>query len=529
MDRMGAALGAGDLGEADSLLRSRLLRAPNDVGAIAKLAELAMAQGKSADATALLSTALAIAPAAHDLRLRLARLSAQQGQFAAALTHIELLPDSLRCTFDVMVQEAGLLGKLGRSQEEIALYEALLGQRPREVRLWISLANALNYCGRPLEAIDALRRAIKIHPSCGEPWWTLANLKSFRFDARDIAAMQRALRRSGAGEDAVHLHFALGRAFEGCADYRRSFDHYSAGNRLRAQALHPDQMRVTGFVDAAIAAFSEPLFKRLRGAGCTTCEPIFIVGLQRSGSTLLEQILSSHPQIEGASELLAMQQIWAGIERQAAANHRLPFEQLAALDPSMIRALGEEYLGQTRAFRPLGRSFFVDKLPANWLNTGLIRLALPNAKIIDARRDPMACGFSNFKQLYATGVTYAYSLQSIGWFYHDYVRFMRHIDQVQPGAVHRVIHDRLVEDPEAEVRHMLEYLGVPFDPACLEFHKNPRSVSTPSAEQVRRPINRDGRDAWRPYEQWLDPLKQALGPALNEWACDAGTAAAVQK
>ena len=195
----------------------------------------------------------------------------------------------------------------------------------------------------------------------------------------------------------------------------------------------------------------------------------------------------------------------------------------------MIRALGEEYLEQTRAFRPLGRSFFVDKLPANWLNTGLIRLALPNAKIIDARRDPMACGFSNFKQLYATGVTYAYSLQSIGWFYHDYVRFMRHIDQVQPGAVHRVIHDRLVEDPEAEVRRMLDYLGVPFDPACLEFHKNPRSVSTPSAEQVRRPINRDGRDAWRPYEQWLDPLKQALGPALNEWACDAGAAAAVRK
>jgi len=180
--------------------------------------------------------------------------------------------------------------------------------------------------------------------------------------------------------------------------------------------------------------------------------------------------------------------------------------------------LGEEYLERTKPFRRLGRPFFIDKLPANWLNIGLIRLALPNAKIIDARRNPMECGFSNFKQLYATGVTYSYSLQSIGRFYRDYLRLMRHIDLVQPAAVHRVIHGGLVADPESEIRRMLDYIGLPFDPACLNFHQNPRSVATPSAEQVRRPINSDGCDAWRPYERWLEPLKQALGPAVDHWA-----------
>ena len=521
MDRIGAALAAGELAQADLLLRSRLDEVPGDVSAIARLAELAASQGRTADAAALLHTALGLAPAAHALRLRLAQLHRQQGQFSAALSQIELLPEPLRRTSEVMIEEAGLAGQLGRREEEIALYEDLLRQRPREIRLWIGLANALNYLGRPLDAVQALRRAIKVRPSSGEAWWSLANLKSFRFDDRDIAAMQRTLRRSKAAEDRLHLHFALGSAFEGRADYRRSFDHYAAGNGLRARDLQPRQLRVTPFVDAAIAAFGKPLFERFRGAACTTGEPIFIVGLQRSGSTLLEQILSSHPQVEGASELLAMQQLWAGVERDAAAKYRTPFEQLAALEPSKIRAIGEDYLERTRPFRPLGRRFFVDKLPANWLNAGLIRLALPNARIVDARRHPLACGFSNFKQLYANGVTYSYDLRSIGGFYRDYLRFMRHIDRVQPGAVHRVIYDRLVEQPEAEVRRLLHYIGVPFDPACLLFHENRRAVPTPSAEQVRRPINREARDAWRHYEPWLGTLKEALGPALNEW--DAAT------
>ena len=518
MDRIRAALAAGEVAEAEFLLRARLAAAPTDLDAISKLAELAAAQGKPGDAIVLLSKGLAIAPAAHELRLRLAQFSAQQGQFAAALEHLEVLPQPLQCTVEVKLQRAGLLGQLGRRDEEIAMYHALLRQKPRAIRLWISLANALNSSGRASEAVEALRRAAAIRPSNGEVWWSLANLKTYRFEKRDIAAMQRALARCGDGEDAVHLHFALGSAFEGDADYHRSFDHYAAGNAIREQGLQPHQMRVSGFVDSAVALFDDSIFRKFGGQGCETSAPIFIVGLQRSGSTLVEQILSSHPQIEGASELLAMQQVWAEVEREAAAKCRTPFDLVASFGAGIFKRLGEEYLERTKPFRRLGRPFFIDKLPANWLNIGLIRLALPNAKIIDARRNPMECGFSNFKQLYATGVTYSYSLQSIGRFYRDYLRLMRHIDLVQPAAVHRVIHGGLVADPESEIRRMLDYIGLPFDPACLNFHQNPRSVATPSAEQVRRPINSDGCDAWRPYERWLEPLKQALGPAVDHWA-----------
>ena len=221
--------------------------------------------------------------------------------------------------------------------------------------------------------------------------------------------------------------------------------------------------------------------------------------------------------IEGASELPVMQGLFARIARTAASRGRSPFEEIARLEPAAFERIGAEYLESTRAFRRTERPLFVDKLPANWLNVGLIRLALPNATIIDARRHPLACGFSNFKQHYASGVTFAYSLRSIGYFYRDYLRLMDHFDEVQPGKILHVVNERLIENPEQEIRRMLDRIGVAFDGACLELHRNARAVPTPSAEQVRRPINRDGVDAWRSYEPWLGPLKDALGPALDRW------------
>jgi hypothetical protein len=214
---------------------------------------------------------------------------------------------------------------------------------------------------------------------------------------------------------------------------------------------------------------------------------------------------------------MTMQNLWDELAALGARNGRSVFEEIAHSDPALFRKIGEEYLLRTRAYRLQGKRFFVDKLPANWMNVGLIRLALPNARIIDARRHPMACGFSNFKQHYAYGVTFAYSQQSIGRFYADYLRLMRHFDAVQQGAIHHLINERLIEDPEREVRRMLDFIGVPFDPACLEFHSNKRPVHTPSAEQVRRPINREGVDAWRNYEPWLGELRQAVGPVLDDW------------
>jgi tetratricopeptide (TPR) repeat protein len=506
-----------EAGTAERQLRQRIARAPDDVDTTAALADILARSGRTGEAAALLERALSLVPGAHALRLRLSVLREHQSHFPAALALLGEVPAELRQSFELRVREASLLGQLGRRGEEIAIYRDLVREQPRNASLWMSLGNALNYTGDGAQAIKALRQATRIAPAFGEPWWSLANLKRFRFEDRDIAAMEKALRGDVPPVDALHFHFALGRAFEQRGDYARSFDHYAAGNRIRGAALTPEQTLVTPFVDAAIATFTRPLFDHYRGAGAPDEGPIFVVGLQRSGSTLIEQILASHPEIEGTAELVTMKQLGDELAALAAANGRTLLQQVAASPPELFRRIGEEYLARTRAYRLEGKRFFVDKLPANWMSIGLIRLALPHAKIIDARRHPMATGFSNFKQHYATGVTFAYSLESIGLFYADYLRLMRHFDTVQPGAILHVLNERLVHDPEAEVRRMLDYIGVPFDPACLDFHANTRAVHTPSAEQVRRPINREGLDAWRNFEPWLGPLRDALGPALDDW------------
>jgi tetratricopeptide (TPR) repeat protein len=511
-----AALKGGDVAEAQRLLRERLAEDGRDSGALAKLAEIALDQRRIDDATVLLRRA-AVADPTPARRLALVRhLQAFAGP-AATLKEIEDLPQPLRNSFDVRAIEAAALGVLGVHDRQIAIYRELVRQQPNAPALWKTLGDALKTVGRLDEAVAALRHAIAARPAYGEAWWTLANFKSFRFTDDDLAAMRKALRQKPAREDALHFHFALGKAYEDRNQYERSFRHYADGNRLRAERLKPELMYVTRFVDLDVATFTGELFDSRSGQGCKDEGPIFVLGLHRSGSTLVEQILASHPMIEGTTEITVMQQLWDRVGRIAASAGRGTFQEIARLNASELNDIGSEYLERTRAFRLTDRPYFVDKLPANWMNLGLIRLALPNARIVDARRHPMACGFSNFKQHYATGVAFAYSLDSIGRFYADYLRFMEHFDRVQPGAVHHVLNERLIDDPEGEVRRLLDFVGVPFDPACLEFHRNKRAVRTPSAEQVRRPINRDGVNYWRHYEPWLGPLKAALGSALDRW------------
>jgi tetratricopeptide (TPR) repeat protein len=516
-EQVGAALAAGDLASAERLLRQRLADAPSDVEAVTALANVLAQAGLLRDAAALLHQALALAPEAHAVRLHLSALHQQLAQYPIALALLSEVPNELRQSFEVRARVAALVGGLGQRDEQVAIYRALVAERPDDAKLWTDLGNALNYAGDTAAAIEALRKATELRPDFGEPWWGLANLKSFRFDDADLAAMQTAFARAIPEADAIHLHVALGRALDQRADFKRAFDHYAAGNRLRADSLPRSQMRVTGFVDAATATFTPALFERHEGSGCASEGPIFVVGLQRSGSTLIEQILASHPDIEGTAELMAMQHLSDELATLAGRRGVGFFDQVARGEGALFRRIGERYLERTSAFRSTGKRLFVDKLPANWMNVGLIRLALPNARIIDARRHPMACGFSNFAQLYGSGVTFSYRLLAIGQYYRDYLRLMRHFDAVQPGAVHHVINERLIGDPEREVRAMLEFVGVPFDPACLEFHANQRAVHTPSAAQVRRPINRDGVDKWLDYEPWLGPLKDALGPALDDW------------
>ena len=516
LEQATAALQNGDRGDAERLLRKHLLEQPRDAAALVKLAELAIDQRQIEEATTLLRRAAGADPTPAR-RLALIRHLQQFVGAEPVIKEIESLPQAMRRSFDVLAIEAAMRGVLGEHERQIAIYRELARLNPGNAALWKTLGDALKTVGRTDDAIAAMRNSIEAGPTYGEAWWTLSNFKTYRFSDRDISAMKKALRGKPTDEDALHFHFALGEAFEQRGDYAKSFQHYDAGNAIRRKGLAPAAMRVTGYVDAAVATFTSELFKQLQSAGTEARDPIFVLGLHRSGSTLVEQILASHPLIEGTIELTLMQQIWDRLGRIAALSGRGPFEEVLRLHADDIRKIGEEYIERASAFRTSGRPYFVDKLPANWMNLGLIRLALPNARIIDARRHPMACGFSNFKQNYASGITFSYSQESIGWFYRDYVRFMDHVDRVQPGSVHRLLNERLIDDPEGETRQLLDFVGVPFDPACLEFHKTKRAIQTPSAEQVRRPINRDGVDYWRHYERWLGPMKEALGPALDSW------------
>ena len=508
-----AALRAGNVVQARQMLQERLQQYPDDADALGMLAEVAAGQRSFEEATMLLRRALAADPA-PERRLALVEHLRRYASPSLSLKELEQLPSAVRSRYEIMGIEAGLRGTLGQHDRQIELYQRIARQRPNEPGIWVSLGNALKTVGRTGEAVKALQRAIKVEPRFGETWWTLANFKSFRFSAGEMKQMRQLLQGRLDPDDALNIHFALGKAYEDAGDWELSFQHYAAGNALRNETFTEDQRSVTAIVDESIAAFTKDFFERNSGGGFPAADPIFVVGLHRSGSTLVEQILASHPLVEGTTELAVINALRDRLARSAGVSWPAA---IAALERDRFALLGEEYIDKTRAFRLTDRPYFVDKMPGNWMNIPLIRAALPNAKIIDARRHPMACGFSNFKQNYAMGVAFSYSQEAIGTFYQDYWRFMRHIDDTQPGVVHRLINERIIEDPEGEVRRLLDYVGLPFDPACLEFHKTDRAIRTPSAEQVRKPINREGVDYWRHYEAWLDPLKESLGPALERW------------
>ena len=441
------------------------------------------------------------------LRLALAADLRGAGDVEGALAVIEALPATDRESLATRTLEAALLGELGRHEAQAALYRALSDAHPHEPGLWVNLALVLGTLGRRDEAVAAFRRALAIDPGLGEAWWGLANLKTFRFAPVDLAAMRRGLRCSLAPRHVAAIHFALGKALADRGDHADAFGQYDQGNRAIAATLDPGRASVTRRVDQLIGHFDAALFDRHCAQGHPSEAPIFIIGMHRAGSTLAEQILASHSAVEGTAELPVLPGLWRSLGP----------DPLAAIETADLAALGAEYLTRTRAYRREGRLRFIDKQPDNWLHVGFIRLILPNATIIDARRHPMATGFSIYRQLFAAGAAFAYDLVTIGHFYADYVRLMAHYDRIQPDAVHRLAYERLVDDPEAQIRDLLDAAHLPFEEACLNFHANPRAVATPSAQQVRRPINRDGLDSWRPFEPWLGPLREALGDTLESW------------
>ena len=380
----------------------------------------------------------------------------------------------------------------------------------------MSYGHVLKTVGRGEDGIAAYRRAIDLAPDLGEAWWSLANLKTVKLTDADVEAMEKALARPNLGRaDLYHLHFALGKALDDAGEAERAFDHYLEGNRLRRQGLSYDAGETSRHVDRSRALFTPSFFAERQGWGCTAADPIFILGMPRAGSTLVEQILASHSRVEGTTELPDIALIARSLRKGGGGADYV--DGLATLDGEALRTLGESYLETTRVQRRTGRPFFIDKMPNNWVHVGLIHLILPNARIVDARRHPLDCCFSNFRQHYARGQAFSYSLDDMGRYYADYVALMDHFDQVLPGRVHRVIHEHLLDDPEGEIRRLLAWLRLDFEPACLAFHKTRRAVRTASSEQVRRPLNRDGVDQWRAYDAWLDPLKSALGPVLDSY------------
>jgi len=509
-----AALAANVLHVAEPILRARLKETPEDVAAIRMLAELAGRIGRNRDAEMLLRRALELAPAFHAARSNLALVLHRQNRTEEALDELAKLsvvdPDNP----GYANLKAAALGRIGEFEEAIALYEMLLQRGSKHPKVWMSYGHALKTVGRQEESIEAYRRAVALQPALGEVWWSLANLKTVRFSDADVASMEAALTGSNlAIEDRFHLEFALGKAYEDRKDPARSFGHYASGNALRRAQLRYDPDEISGQVDRAIETFTSQFFASRAAYGCDAPDPIFILGMPRAGSTLIEQILSSHSQVEGTMELPDIPALANQIQEGGASYP----EALVTLSAEETRRLGQSYLDRTHIQRKEGKPFFIDKLPNNWLHIGFIHLILPNAKIIDARRHPLDCCFSNFKQHFARGQGFSYGLEDVGRYYVDYVRLAAHFDAVLPVRVHRVIHERLLDDPEGEISALLQALDLPFEDACLNFHHNKRAVRTASSEQVRRPINREGVGQWLPYEPWLTPLKTALGSVLTQY------------
>lgn len=514
------AINEGQLDDSAAILDARLARLPEDAPALRMLGEINWRRGDLTTALELVERAVASAPGFDMAREFLVRLLVQTNRLPQALDHAVMLGNSpaMNPGFDLI--KASVLVRLGDQQQAREIYERLLAARPDQPQLWQNLGHVLKTLGKQAEAVAAYREAVTRQPTMGEAWWSLANLKTVKLDRDDIAGMTAALSDDGANgqEDVFHLHFALGKAYEDAGDHAAAFEHYDHGNRLRRTLLRHDAEAFSAEVAATAGVFSAGFLARQGPGGCPAADPIFIVGLPRSGSTLIEQILSSHSAVEGTMELPEMMMMASRLQARVDQGEFADFgAMVASLTPRDRQRLGEEYIERTRVHRHTDRPYFIDKMPNNWQHVGLIRLILPNARIIDARRHPLSCCFSGWKQHFARGQSFSYDLVEIGRYYRDYVGLMAAFDAAVPGAVHRVFYEDMVGNTEAEVRRLLACLDLPFEPACLEFYNNDRAVRTASSEQVRQPIFTDGIDQWRHFEPWLGPLVETLGSVATAY------------
>ena len=502
----------GEIFPAERIVRDYLLKHGDHVEAMRLLAKIGIKLDVLDDAELLLEGVLHLAPDYHAARHDYALVLLERHKHVKAQAELEKLIAADPDNRPFKVSYATACVGLGQHERALELYRTALAETPRVADLHLSVAHALKTMGRQQEAVDSYHTAIECRPSYGDAYWSLANLKTYRFTDTELERMRSQEQAPDIPrEDRYHMCFALGKALEDRAEYAESFHYYEQGNALKKSELRfkIDPIERNARLQAQIC--TRELFEARRGYGCDSDEPIFIVGLPRAGSTLLEQILASHSRVEGTMELAHIPRLVAKLQGRDPdlTNPRYP-AALADLDPGTLRRYGEKYIADTRIYRS-DKPRFIDKMPNNFRHIGLIHLILPNARIIDARRESMACCFSNFKQLFASGQEFTYSLEDIARYYRSYVQLMQHWDEALPGKVLRVQHEDVVNDLEGNVRRLLDFCGLDFEPACLEYYKTERSVRTASSEQVRRPIFKEGLDQWRNFEPWLGPLKEALG------------------
>jgi len=509
----------GDFLAAEAVIRPFLLKHADHLEGMRLLARIGLALDVLDDAETLLEAVLRLAPDYRAARYDYALVLLRRHKHMQAIAELEHLLREDPGNRVYLTTSASAQVGLGRHAKALDLYRQLIDEAPRAAplraaalsELHLSVAHSLKALGRQAEAIESYRTAAAVREDFGDAYWSLANLKTYRFTDNELSRMRTIESQLATPKvDRLHLCFALGKALEDRGEYAESFQYYERGNALKKAEgrYRPETVERNKRLQMRIC--TPEFFAARQGAGCPDAAPIFVVGLPRSGSTLIEQILASHTQVEGTMELAHIPRMVLELQGREVAGEDPRYPRvLGELDLEVFRQLGESYLNDTRAYRT-GKPRFIDKMPNNFRHIGLLQLILPNAKIIDARRDAMACCFSNFKQLFAGGQEFTYSLEDLGRYYRDYLELMDHWDRVLPGKILRVQHEDVVEDLPREVRRLLDFCGLDFEPQCVEFHKTMRSVRTASSEQVRRPINRDGLDQWRHYEPWLGPLEQSL-------------------
>ena len=507
------ALADGQQERAAALVMRHLRQNPGEPRGLAQLGRIAVKAGALQQGEQFMRQAMA--RGIDDLTLK--------QDLATCLHQQERILESLELWQSILAQRpndsrtlgaiANIYDKLGRGDEARSLWEDLLERNAEKPPFWIGYGLNLRAAGRTEEGIAAFRRALAVDADRGEAWWGLVSIKGYEISDEDVAQMERALESASDILNLSPLHFSLGRAYQARRQYETAFHHFSEANRQWAEAINYNADELSNEINEAEGIFDSGYFRDLEPIGDLSTAPIFILSLPRSGSTLLEQMLGSHSEVEALGELPYIPALLRAAMERATQRGRVTVPRLiASLSPDDRRALGAEYMRRAAVHRYSDKPYFIDKLPHNWNNTLFIKHILPNAKFIDIRRNPIACSFANFSHSFARGHSSSFALKDIGRAYADYVRLMAHLDRAAPGLVHHIRYEELIERPEPILRSTFDYLGLSWDEQALKFYETDRNVRTPSAEQVRRPLNREGLGNWIPYRKWLGPLFDALGP-----------------